>query len=141
MRRKYESTIEAEDYIYIGETSRSANERGIEHCKDKEHFRARSHMLKHAVSIHPINHPHEIEFRMKIISQNKTAFERQITEAVLIRRNMGEKLLNSRQEYNQCYIPKITVKIVERLTNYLQVQRQSQNHLNKTCLKQEYRYL
>ena len=94
-KRKLETLIEAEDYIYIGETSRSANERGGEHCKDMEHYRVRSHMLKHAVSIHPNNHPNEIEFRMKIISQHRTAFQRQLTEAVLIRRNVREKLMNS----------------------------------------------
>ena len=99
-KRKIEETIEREDYEYIGETSRSANERGVEHCKDYEHFRLRSHMLKHAVSIHPDIDPSKVEFGMKIVSQHRTAFERQLAEAVLIRRKLGDKLMNSRQEYN-----------------------------------------
>ena len=37
-----------------------------------------------------------------------------MSEAVEIRRRLGEKLLNSRQEYNRCYIPKITVKFNEK---------------------------
>ena len=51
---------------------------------------------------------------MEIVSQHRTAFDRQLTEAVEIRRRQGEKLLNSIQEYNKCYIPKITVKINEK---------------------------
>ena len=67
-------------------------------------------MLKHAAEYHSDIHPTEVDFRMKIISKHKSAFERQVTEAVLIRRNMGPNLLNSKQEYNRCYIPKIEVK-------------------------------
>ena len=51
---------------------------------------------------------------MEIVSRHKTAFERQLSEAVEIRRRLGEKLLNSRQEFNRCYIPKIKVKINEK---------------------------
>ena len=39
-------------FIYIGETSRSSYERGIEHYKDLEFKRHKSHMLKHAVNHH-----------------------------------------------------------------------------------------
>ena len=48
-KRKLEELVEKEDYVYIGETSRSVNERGSEHLKDLEFLRDRSHMLKHAV--------------------------------------------------------------------------------------------
>ena len=56
----------------------------------------------------------EVEFRMTTISQHKSAFERQLTEAVLIRRKSGAKLMNSKLEYTRCYIPKITVKIGDK---------------------------
>ena len=70
-------------------------------------------MLKHAVSKHPEMHPNEVVFGMEILSQHKTGFERQLTETVEIRRRQGDKLMNSKQEYNRCYIPKIMVKIDE----------------------------
>ena len=113
-KRKRGEMLEKLDYVYIGESSRSANERGGEQRKDYEFMRERSHMIKHAVMVHPNSHPHEIEFRIEIIGQHKSAFERQLTEAVLIRRRQGERLMNSKQEYNRCYIPKITVKINEK---------------------------
>ena len=105
---------EVDDYRYIGETARSSYERGIEHCKDLEYFRNRSHMLKHIVLRHQDMQPKEVEFRMKVCSQHKTAFERQITEAVLIRNNSGPGLLNSKLEYNRCYIPKIVIEKREK---------------------------
>ena len=58
-------------------------------------------MLKHIVTKHPEKHPDEIEFCIKIVSHHNTSFERQLTEAVMIRRNLGDKLLNSKQEYKQ----------------------------------------
>ena len=113
-KRKWEELLEKEDYLYIGETSRSINERSGEHMKDLEYLRERSHMLKHAASKHPEIHPHKVEFRICTLSQHKTAFERQLTEAVLIRKHSGTKLMNSKQEYTRCYIPKISVKIGEK---------------------------
>ena len=99
-KRKTEKDTETPDFMYIGETSRSAKERASEHFKDLQYLRLRSHMLKHAVLHHPDIHPTEVDFRFKILSYHKTAFERQVTEAVMIRRNMGPNLLNSKQEYN-----------------------------------------
>ena len=48
---------------------------------------------------------------MKILSCHKTAFERQIREAVLIDLNSGPKLMNSKLEYTRCCIPKLSVKL------------------------------
>ena len=51
--RSQEEDPNKEEYDYIGETSRSSFERGREHMKDLEYFRSRSHMLKHALVMHP----------------------------------------------------------------------------------------
>ena len=67
-------------------------------------------MLKHVALHHKGRRPEEIVFKMRIRSQHKTAFERQITEAVLIRKYAGPYLMNSKKEYNRCYIPQIEVK-------------------------------
>ena len=44
---------------------------------------------------------------MKILSSHKSAFERQIREAVLIDKYSGPYLMNSKVEYNRCSIPRI----------------------------------
>ena len=100
-----------EKFIYIGETSRSSYERGNEHMKDLEFKRHRSHMLKHVVNHHPTSNPDHIKFGMKILSSHKTAFERQIREAVLIEKFAGPKLMNSKLEYDRCSIPRISMKM------------------------------
>ena len=84
-RKRNEKELEnIKVFTYIGETSRSAMERGEEHMKDLEFYREKSHMLKHIVEFHPDSDPTEIEFKMEILSSHKSAFERQIREAVLI---------------------------------------------------------
>ena len=112
-RKRVDPEDDADD-VYIGETGRSAMERGLEHSKDLEYYRSKSHMLKHIVDKHEDIDPELVEFRMKVIIQHKTAFERQISEAVQIRRNAGPFLLNSKLEYNRCFIPKIVVKRDEK---------------------------
>ena len=69
-------------------------------------------MIRHAVLVHPEVHPHEVEFRMTTVSQHKTAFERQIAEAVAIdrERKLGTTLLNSKGEYNRCVIHKLDTR-------------------------------
>ena len=101
---------EVQKFKYIGETSRSAFERGVEHYKDLEFTRSNSHMLKHAVIHHPDLDPCMIDFRMKILSTHQTAFERQIREAVMINEYAGTRLMNSKTEYNRCSIPRIVMK-------------------------------
>ena len=98
-------------FTYIGETSRSGMERGLEHVKDLEHTRTKSHMLRHIVSYHPDSDPNSIDFRMEIMSSHRSAFERQIREAVLIDRFDGPLSMNSKLEYSRTIIPKIKMKM------------------------------
>ena len=111
-KRKLEyEDIEVPIYHYIGESSRSIYERGGEHLKDLEYRRTKSHMLRHCVEIHPNILPETVEFRMRILSSHKTAFERQLREAVMIDYFAGPYLLYSRIEYNRCAIPKIELRL------------------------------
>ena len=98
--------VEAKTYKYIGETSRSAQERGQEHLRDLKDYEPGSHFLKHIIQ-HHMNSPETVEFRMKILSSYFTPFSRQIAEAVKINRNKGPYLLNSKSEYNRCGLPSI----------------------------------
>ena len=98
-------------FMYIGETSRSAYERGHEHLKDLEFKRGKSHYLRHAVEHHPTVPPESLKFCMKILSCHKSAFERQIREAVMIDINAGPNLMNSKLEYSRCAIPKMSINL------------------------------
>ena len=113
MKRKQdrEETEKGPRFSYIGETARSAYERGTEHYKDLEFHRTKSHMLKHVVIHHPRMNPEDVSFKMRIISSHKSAFERQLKEAVLIQKYSNTTLMNSKTEYNRCSVPRISIKM------------------------------
>ena len=92
---------------YVGETSRSAFERGGEHWKDWMKKQPDSHILKHQEMAHPDQEQPNFEFRIK--GSFRSALERQVTEAVLIRR-AGAAALNSKGVYNRCSLPRLTVE-------------------------------
>ena len=55
---------------------------------------------------------------MKIRSTAKSAFERQVTESVIIQQeSMKHNILNSKSEYNRCALPRITTKLGEKEFN------------------------
>ena len=68
-----------------------------------------SHMVKHAVVEH--GGDAEIKFSMKVLKVHRTAFRRQIHEAVMIQRNERNSILNSKGEYNCCSLPRLTVMV------------------------------
>ena len=86
-------------------------ERGLEHYKDLKYRRPRSHLLRHAVEFHQNECPDEINFKMKALSYHKSAFERQISEAVLINESAGLYSMNSKIEYSRTMLPKISLKM------------------------------
>ena len=72
-----------DDSKYYGESSRTAYERGCEHAKDYQEESEESHMFKHQVLDYPEEETKSL-FEMRIARQHKSAFERQVHEAVLI---------------------------------------------------------
>ena len=108
-------------HLYVGETCRSAFERGFEHVDDIRQLKPTSHMLKHLVDKHETENFDEIDFRMEVISFSRTAYERQIMEAVqmvylhclhylsLIYRH--HHIQNSRAEFNRSAIPRLGLKM------------------------------
>ena len=99
---------------YIGESAKSAYERGKEHMGDRRTLNLRSHMLKHAVDMHGDVEPEKVEFRMKVLKYHKSAFERQVSESIKIRNNSRHNILNSKGEYNRCALPRLGLKIGTR---------------------------
>ena len=53
---------------------------------------------------------------MKILTFHKSAFERQIREAVLLDFYAGPLILNSKLEYTRCSLPRIEMKIGNKET-------------------------
>ena len=100
------------NYKYIGETSRSAYERGWEHTNDLAQLKSTSHMLRHIVGVHPGEDMSAVEFGMRVIKYNKSSFERQIMESVVIQNERKQhNLLNSRSEYNRCSLPRLCTQV------------------------------
>ena len=89
-------------YKYIGESSRSLYERGLEHLRDRDELKADSHMIKHFFDKHSEENLEDMKFGAKILKQAKTAFNRQIGESVAIQSSKNHHLLNSKSEYNRC---------------------------------------
>ena len=94
---------------YLGETARSAFERGREHNKAYMNLALDSHMLKHKILFHR-GEEKEVKFNMKVLQFHQSSFDRQIHEAVAIEmaKERGEILCNSKGEYNRCVLPRLT---------------------------------
>ena len=102
--------------VYVGESARTGFERGTEHEADYEKGAEDSHMFKHWQNEH--ENEEKPQFSMKILRRHRSAFVRQINEAVLIEMHCEQdQILNSKSEYNRCQIPRLSVKIGERDQN------------------------
>ena len=55
---------------------------------------------------------------MKVLAKHKSAFERQVTEAVLIELGDDGRLLNSKGEFNRCVLPRLQVTVGEKVAEY-----------------------
>ena len=65
-------------------------------------------MVRHQKLVHPGAPP---QFHFKVVSSHRTALNRQIREAVQIRRRGGSgSILNSKSEFNRCHIPRLVVE-------------------------------
>ena len=103
--------------MYIGETARSTFERGLEHLNARENLKTDSAMLKHCILFHENLNHEEITFNMQAQKFHKSAFERQIHEAVMIQIHRDNNLMNSRAEFNRCSIPRLSVKMGQKVFN------------------------
>ena len=98
--------------VYIGESSRSIQERMVEHWSGWRLNKKDNHMFKHQ-SLHHAG-DRSVDFvarsRSRSVAHFKTALERQVAEAVRIRRRGGEgNILNSKAEYSRSRIPRLIV--------------------------------
>ena len=70
-------------------------------------------MLKHYIERHNNVELKEMKFSVKVLRSYFSAFERQIGESVYINHYLkqGIELMNSKNEYNRCIIPRIGVDL------------------------------
>ena len=111
MEERGEDKRKVKLFKYIGESAKSAFERGFEHQNDRRTLSTKSHMLKHAIDQHEGTDPEKVEFRMRIVKFHRKAFKRQVSESVEIRRNAKHNILNSKGEYNRCALPRLGLKM------------------------------
>ena len=101
--------------LYVGETAKSAHERGGEHVYDMKNLSIASHMLKHVVDKHEGEQIPEVEWRITVFKFHKSSFERQVNKSVSIHSiRMGNYLLNSKSEYNRSAVPRLALKMGSR---------------------------
>ena len=99
----------------MGETSRSAYERGFEHLDKLATLSLNSHMLRHMVSDHEEEDFSKIQWGMFVLEFKRTAFDRQISEAVTIQKEAEKSsILNSKAEYNSCCLPRLVTRLGDR---------------------------
>ena len=70
-------------------------------------------MLKHYIEKHKNLKKEDMRFGIKILRSYTSAFERQIGESVWINcyLKQGVSMMNSRNEYNRCIIPRLTIDL------------------------------
>ena len=97
---------------YIGETSRSGYERGFEHLDMLTTLSSKSVMLRHMLSAHENKDMSEIKWGMFITGYKRSAFDRQVEEAVSIEREFKNNVnvLNSKSEWQNSALPKLVTK-------------------------------
>jgi hypothetical protein len=93
--------------VYHGESSRNAYTRGAEHIASYKKHEERSHMWKHCVNKHG---GEEKKFVMKIDRTfRKDPLLRQITEAIDIQDTEEQYRMNSKAEWHQPRVPRISI--------------------------------
>ena len=75
---------------YIGETSRSGYERGYEHLDMLTTLSSKAIMLRHMLSKHENKDMSEIKWGMFVTGYIRSAFDRQVEEAVSIEREPNQ---------------------------------------------------
>ena len=117
---------------YVGETSRSSNERGLEHLRAYRELKPDSHMLKHYLEHQKNEELEDMKFRMRTIRECRPAFDRQICESVEIQNNTEHHILNSKSEYNRCALPRLSAKLGEQTLEKLENENREEKEKERT---------
>ena len=77
-------------------------------------FKPSSHMLRHALDQHEGETLTRITFVMEVIKYTRTSFDRQILESICIQQNINHNILNSKSEYNRCFLPRLSTRLGDK---------------------------
>ena len=91
---------------YEGETGRNAFARGLEHQNDLKNCKEDSPLWKHCQLQHG---GEKQEFSMKALGSFKSCMKRQVNEGVRILASQATYVMNSKSEYHQAPIVRVTV--------------------------------
>ena len=92
---------------YMGESARTAYDRGLEHCVAMETYNPENPLVEHCEDTHKGTDPN---FRMEVLSYEKSNLLRQTREAAKIQMMEGLNLLNRRGEWGQNLPPKLQLE-------------------------------
>ena len=95
--------------IYVGETGRSAWERGKDHLKAWREKEEGSFMWKHQCNEHGEDGMEEGDIKMEVIGKPRKALQRQVEEAVRIGEEKPGEVMNSKKEFGHNKIPRIRI--------------------------------
>ena len=101
--------------VYVGESSRSAFERALEHQESYRSMSEDSHMWRHAEEHHEGRL--DVEYKFVVIRVFQKALMRQLSEAVRIRSRGEENIINEKGVYNRCAVPELAVVHNTRIWN------------------------
>ena len=94
---------------YDGETGRSGYYRStLGHKKDIEEKNTENAFAKHLEKFHPEKVHNTTAFKLKVESTHKKCLERQVTEGVYISNSEADYVLNSKSEYMQPEVRRVT---------------------------------
>ena len=102
---------------YTGESKMTPWERSGNHQDDYRLGSSSSHMYKHYMSKHR-QEKKKPEFKMVAVKFFKSAFIRQLSEAVRLRRRTQQphiEVMNSRGEYSRTHLPRLVVEKQDNL--------------------------
>ena len=89
---------ETQTVLYIGETSRNAYVRGLEHIQKYHYKDNKSPLYKHAQTHH--GGRLDVKFSMKVANRFRDPLTRQVNEGVRIHNCEAEVSLNSKSEWH-----------------------------------------
>ena len=110
-----ECAREGKEAVYVGESSRSAYERAMDHLGDYREGAEDSHMSNHAKTEH--GGRLDLKWKFSVIKTFQSSLTRQISEAVRIKTRGEDRVLNEKGVYNRCAIPEIAVTHNDKLWN------------------------
>ena len=90
----------------VGESGRTAFDRGLEHGDALRTLNQESPLVEHSLEAHA---DRVASFQMEVVSFHKTNLMRQATEAIRIQMMEGGNILNRRGEWGQNLPPKLVV--------------------------------